>query len=57
MLQTVRELAEGDETEVTVVSRHINLFTLLNNRLLLQTVGDKVCNGYELEVVLVGYLA
>ena len=49
MLQTVRLLAERNQTEMTVVCRHIHFHSFFYNRLLLQTVGNQVTDGNQFQ--------
>ena len=56
VLQTVRLLTEGNQTEVAVLGRHIDFLALLDEALFLQTVGDHVLDGDDLQVVLLGKL-
>ena len=49
MFQTVRLLAERNQTEMTVVCRHIHFHSFFYNRLLLQTVGNQVTDGNQFQ--------
>ena len=56
MFQTVADLSEGDELEMSVVRRHVHLFSDLDQRLFLQAVGYHVLDGDDFHVILTGKL-
>ena len=56
VLQSVALLAEGHDAEVAVLGGHVGLHTLLHQRLALQSVGDEVLDGDDVQSVALGHL-
>ena len=56
MLQTVVELAEGNELEMAILGRQVHLVTYLDNALGAQAVGNQVLDGDDGHIELFGHL-
>ena len=56
MFQSVALLAERNDVEMSVGSRHVGFHTSLHERLLLEAISDEVANADNLEVVLFCHL-
>ena len=56
MLQSVALLTEGYQSEMSIVGRHIHFFAYLDQRLLLQAVGNHIFDADNLQVPFLGKL-